>query len=364
MSAIPWVGHFFLTSNTLFYNICLNIYNIKIKINKLLTKVTHILSKKPGRSLIISSMPSIRNYSTTNNVSLNKLHPDFVSGFIDAEGSFSTAVYYKNRWCVNSVFKISLHLKDKELLNSIQAFFGVGRVTGSVSADYRVERISDLVEVIIPHLDKYPLISKKKADYELFKRIVFMMNDRLHLTDKGLQEIINIKATMNKGLSEELYAEFPDTLPVVRPVVKEPVATDIRPNWIAGFTSGDGCFYIYVENNIKFRSGYRIKLRFNIVQHFRDKSLLECVSFYFNCGNILETSRGEVSFDVTKFSDNYEKISNFFSKYPIHGIKALDFNDWKLAAEIVKSKDHLTKQGVEKIIKIKSNMNKSRGSSY
>ncbi len=168
-------------------------YIIKIKFNKLLTKVTHILNNKSERSLIyiISSMSTIRNYSTTNNVSLNKLHPDFVSGFIDAEGSFTSTVYYKKRWCVNCVFKISLHLKDKELLDSIQAFFGVGRVTGSVSADYRVERISDLVEVIIPHLDKYPLISKKKADYELFKRIVFMIKDGLHLTDKGLQEIMN-----------------------------------------------------------------------------------------------------------------------------------------------------------------------------
>lgn len=191
-----------------------------------------------------------------------------------------------------------------------------------------------------------------------------MIKDGLHITDKGLQEIINIKATMNNGLSENLYAEFPDTLPVVRPVVKEPIATDIRPNWIAGFTSGHGCFFIYVENNIKLRSGYRIKLIFNIVQHSRDKSLLECISSYLNCGNILETSRGEVSYDVTKFSDNYGKISAFFSKYTIHGIKALDFNDWKLAAEIVKSKDHLTKKGVERIIKIKYNMNKSRGSSY
>jgi len=42
--------------------------------------------------------PFIRNYSTGNNSSnLGKLNPDFVSGFIDAEASFSTVVYYKNR---------------------------------------------------------------------------------------------------------------------------------------------------------------------------------------------------------------------------------------------------------------------------
>ena len=76
-----------------------------------------------------------------------------------------------------------------------------------------------------------------------------------------------------------------------------------------------------MEKNSKLRSGYRVKLRFNICQHFRDISLLECISSYLNCGNILETSRGEVNFDVHKFSDNCEKISDFFRKYPIHGLK-------------------------------------------
>ena len=74
----------------------------------------------------------------------------------------------------------------------------------------------------------------------------------------------------------------------------------------------------------------------------------------------MDGERGEINFDVYKFSDNYEKILPFFTNYPLHRVKALDFNDWKLAAEILKSKDHLTKEGIEKIIKIKSNMNKSR----
>lgn len=288
------------------------------------------------------------------------LDPDFISGFIDAEASFTSTVYYKNSWCVNSVFKISLHKKDQELLNSIQLFFGVGRVTVGNNVDYRVESIKDLVNVIIPHLDKYPLISQKRADFELFKRIVFMMRDKLHLTDKGLQEIINIKASMNRGVSELILAEFPDTSPVVRPIVKVPLVSDIRPHWLVGFTSGDGCFFTYVEKNASLRSGYRVKLRFNICQHLKDKSLLDCINSYLGCGNVSETTRGEVNYDVHKFSDNYDKIIPFFTKYPIYGVKALDFKDWKSIGELVKTKDHLTKEGINKIIQIKLNMNKSR----
>lgn len=186
------------------------------------------------------------------------------------------------------------------------------------------------------------------------------MRDKLHKTEKGLQEIINLKASLNKGVSEILLAEFPDTNPVLRPIVKKPEVTDIRPNWLAGFADGDGCFYVYVEKNSKFRSGYRAKCRFNICQHSRDQSLLETISSYLNCGNVLVTTRGEINFDVHKFTDNYDKIIPFFTNYPINGIKSLDFNDWKLVAEIIKSKDHLTPEGMEKIMKIKSNMNKSR----
>lgn len=35
-----------------------------------------------------------------------------------------------------------------------------------------------------------------------------------HLTLEGIQKIINIKATLNYGLSKELQLMFPETIPV------------------------------------------------------------------------------------------------------------------------------------------------------
>jgi len=37
---------------------------------------------------------------------------------------------------------------------------------------YRVTNIDDLTNVIIPHFEKYPLITQKQADFKLFKEIV------------------------------------------------------------------------------------------------------------------------------------------------------------------------------------------------
>ena len=60
------------------------------------------------------------------------------------------------------------------------------------------------------------------------------------------------------------------------------------------------------------------------------------------------------------FSDITEKIIPFYKKYPIVGVKVLDFNDFGKIAEMIKDKKHLTKEGLEEIKKIKSRMNTGR----
>ena len=67
-----------------------------------------------------------------------------------------------------------------------------------------------------------------------------------------------------------------------------------------------------------------------------------------------------MEFKCQKFKDNYEKIMPFFLKFPVIGEKSKDFKDWCLIAEIVKRKGHLTKEGLDKIIKIEAGMNKDR----
>jgi hypothetical protein len=58
--------------------------------------------------------------------------------------------------------------------------------------------------------------------------------------------------------------------------------------------------------------------------------------------------------------DIIQIIIPFFKKYPIQGIKNLDFQDFCLAAELMKDKTHLTSEGLYQIKKIKSTMNSRR----
>lgn len=154
-----------------------------------------------------------------------KLNPYFVTGLSDAESSFIVGVSKrdssrKKSWRVQPSFQIGMDYKDKALLDQIQGFFGVGKVYKGEKNIYRfmVRSLEDL-KVIVDHFDKFPLITQKRADFELFKQVVELMNNKELTLD--LQQIVNIRASINKGLTEVLKAAFPDTKPVPRLVVSD-----------------------------------------------------------------------------------------------------------------------------------------------
>jgi hypothetical protein len=80
--------------------------------------------------------------------------------------------------------------------------------------------------LVLAHFEKYPLLTQKGADLELFKQTVEKMNRKEHLTTEGLQEIVNLKASMNfEVLSDKLLSAFPNTVTVSRPNIN-PVIYD------------------------------------------------------------------------------------------------------------------------------------------
>jgi len=46
-------------------------------------------------------------------------------------------------------------------------------------------------------------------------------------------------------------------------------------NWIAGFVSGEGKFYINIHNSKSHKTGYQVQLRFRVSQNERDIQLME-----------------------------------------------------------------------------------------
>jgi hypothetical protein len=258
------------------------------------------------------------------------LDPWFVTGFTDAEGCFSVLILknpkYKAGWVVKPCFQIQLHKKDLVILNQLKAYFGsaVGEIyEQKSSATYMVRSIKDLNNIILPHFIKYPLITQKWADFELFKQVVEMMNRKEHLTLEGLHKIVGIRASINNGSSDTLKSVFPNISSVLRPVVVDQEIKD--PKWLVGFTSGDGSFLINTLKTPRSKLNMEVRLEFKVTQHSRDAALMKSLVQYFGCGNsTLRPSYDVVDFRVTRFTELVDKIIPFFDKYPIVGVKAKD----------------------------------------
>jgi hypothetical protein len=75
---------------------------------------------------------------------------------------------------------------------------------------YTIRSNKDLA-VIINHFDLYPLITQKHDYYLLFKQAFELIKNKKHLVDDDILNLVNIKASMNLGLSEELKIAFPKT---------------------------------------------------------------------------------------------------------------------------------------------------------
>jgi hypothetical protein len=78
----------------------------------------------------------------------------------------------------------------------LQSYFGVGSIFISNNHEYAtlsVRSTEDLTNVIIPHFDKYPLLTQKQADFLLFKLAIELIKNKEHLTKDGMHKILSIK---------------------------------------------------------------------------------------------------------------------------------------------------------------------------
>jgi hypothetical protein len=305
----------------------------------------------------------LKRFSTYNSTTIN---PGVWSGLIDGEGSFSIIVdRNKTRelgWRAQLKFQIGLHTKDLNLLYLLQQHLGgIGSIHLAQNREivnYSIDSIEDLNKLII-QLEKYPLLTQKAADFILFKQAVKLVNNKAHLTVEGLNKLVNIKASMNLGLSGMLKSEFPGYTPVERPAINSNNVV-LDPHWISGFVSAEGNFDVRIPST-RSKLGYRVQLRFRITQHSRDLRLMEKIVEYFGSGRIYRYGgKSAVSLTIVDFTDITNIIVPFFYKNAIIGIKFYDYLDWCKIHSLIINRVHLTVEGINSIREIKSGMNMGR----
>ena len=186
-------------------------------------------------------------------------------GFTDGEGNFNIKLTglenttFKN---VQFTFQIGLHIDDIETLQYIKDNLKCGHISKSGNrANYFVNDINSLINVIIPVFINFSLNSSKFHHFMLFKKAVLSTKNKFHLSNQGKLDIIKLKKEMQNMSGRWV----PDSIKSI----------NITKYWLAGFIDGEGTF-----------STSRYVPRFKLENHVKEFELYNKIKEFLALHNI------------------------------------------------------------------------------
>ena len=290
------------------------------------------------------------------------LPPQWVTGIIDSEGNFSVSIQKaNNKFKVSLVLKVTQKEHSKGILLDLRNFFGCGNIyidnRKENAYKFSVNKLDDILTKVIPHLDNYPLLTSKNLDYLDFKKVAFLMKDKVHL--KGVEDIQIIKKNMNSSRSfEERWSYLKSCEPI-----------KLNNEWVQAFIDGEGSFQFGISNTVNRGKPYlSLAPTLEIAQSNHDVLLLNAIIQFFGCG-YLKPKYDIYDLDAVKNSrivnrliiNQHSVVTEFFDKYPLLTRKYLDYLDWKTLIQLKADRAQDTVEGLTKMKDIKAHMNKGRG---
>ena len=128
---------------------------------------------------------------------------NWVAGFVDGEGSFNVPI---RRLCSGSMpFRVSLSFnvsqlgaEEPMLLRNVSRA-GTVRGRGDGVYYFEVTTARELVGRVFPFFERFPLRGAKRHDLGRFRLITALIQSGRHLTPDGFEEILTLRAPMNRG---------------------------------------------------------------------------------------------------------------------------------------------------------------------
>ena len=128
----------------------------------------------------------------------------YISGFVEGEGCFCVSFQPSRRhrfgWEVRPSFSVSQNADRAELLYLIRNTWECGSIRPDRSdrtIKFEVRGISSLVDVVLPHFDRFPLRSMKRFEVLRMKFICHEMTGGQHLDVGGFRRIVSVAMEMN-----------------------------------------------------------------------------------------------------------------------------------------------------------------------
>ena len=258
------------------------------------------------------------------NVSNYNITSQWLIGFIEAEGSF---IGKKGQ---QPYLHISQHTADWFLMEAIAKFIGYGNVKVQTRKDGRSEAIL--------------IINDKDV---LRNKIIPMCQSNLKSIKKFNQ------------FNEWVKNHFSDLAEPLR--VSAPINSKIDNQWIVGFTDGDGSFYPMFHKAKDYKYGYQIQATFDLAQLDIEQELLNSIGNQLSNGAHKWAKSGNTQhMRIVRLETCLSYIEPFFIENPLQSRKQYDFIIWQEILNLMKSKKHLTEDGITIIRELQALQNQYR----
>ena len=126
--------------------------------------------------------------------------------------------------------------------------------------------------------------------------------------------------------------------------------------YLAGFADGEGSFNVSFRPRDDYSIPWKVSLCFNVSQ--RDPVILSLYKRHLKCGTMRQRQDGVWYYEVNNLIPILENVIPLFQRFHfLSAKKKRDFAKFIELAELMKQGQHLTKEGIEKIIQIRHAMN-------
>lgn len=232
-------------------------------------------------------------YTKKNHGIYNDLIFAYFTGLVEGDGWIT--ISKKGKYLLYEL-GIELNIRDIKLLYKIKDLLGVGiiktrkRITSNNSeielATYLIRNKNHLKEIIIPILDKYPMLTLKHYDY-------------LHFKHNLLNNII---------YHEDIQTYQRSNIPIY--TINEIINKNYFPAWLVGFIEAEGSF-----------GAYQISKDNSIVSYFEisqsnDIQIIEAIKIYLNVTNSISNYKNNYRLKITSIQ-GINNIITFMDKTPI-----------------------------------------------
>lgn len=163
-----------------------------------------------------------------------------------------------------------------------------------------------------------------------------------------LLELKKLQVTNNFGLITVPY------------IIKVSIKPSLIDSWLSGFTDAEGCFSINIYKGRKEKNYCRCRY---ILDQKNEKELLLFIRDILNHGSVNLRNKTNNVYRLTVSMNNplrkdFELLIQYFHQFPLKTTKSLNFELWCKIINIIKLNKHNSKEGLELIKKLRTEMNK------